>query len=64
MRDGVSTGEKDTADLDALAADNRLIRRVRWQLYASGALLPGPDAIIAGGTFDDYLASYTNSSAV
>ena len=29
-----------------------------------GALLPGPDAIIAGGTFDDYLASYTNSSAV
>ena len=34
MRDGVSTGEKDTADLDALAADNRLIRRVRWQLVA------------------------------
>lgn len=29
-----------------------------------GALLPGPDAIIAGPTFDDYLASYTNSSAV
>jgi uncharacterized protein YbjT (DUF2867 family) len=29
-----------------------------------GALLPGPDAIIAGPDFDDYLASYTNSSAV
>jgi uncharacterized protein YbjT (DUF2867 family) len=29
-----------------------------------GALLPGPGAIIAGATFDDYLASYTNSSAV
>jgi len=34
MRDGVSVGEKDAADLDALAADNRLIRRVRWQLVA------------------------------
>jgi signal transduction histidine kinase len=34
MRDGVSTGEKDTADLDALAADNLLIRRLRWQLVA------------------------------
>jgi two-component system, OmpR family, sensor histidine kinase CiaH len=34
MRDGVATGETDPAELEAIAADNRLIRRVRWQLVA------------------------------
>jgi signal transduction histidine kinase len=34
MRDGVGTGETDPAELEAIAADNRLIRRVRWQLVA------------------------------
>ena len=34
MRDGVGTGETDPAVLEAIAADNRLIRRVRWQLVA------------------------------
>jgi two-component system, OmpR family, sensor histidine kinase CiaH len=34
MRDGVATGETDPAELEAIAADNRLIKRVRWQLVA------------------------------
>jgi two-component system sensor histidine kinase CiaH len=32
MRDGVAVGAADAAEIEELAADNRLIRRVRWQL--------------------------------
>ena len=38
MRDGVATGETDPAELEAIAADNRLIKRVRWQLVAWSGL--------------------------
>ena len=34
MPDGAATGETDPAELEAIAADNRLIKRVRWQLVA------------------------------
>jgi len=33
MRDGAPSSE-DAADLEALSADGRLVRRVRWQLVA------------------------------
>ncbi|MFL5775707.1 MAG: sensor histidine kinase [Chloroflexota bacterium] len=38
MRDGVGSGEGDPAELEAIAADNRLIKRVRWQLVAWSGL--------------------------
>jgi signal transduction histidine kinase len=34
MPDGVPVDDGDAADIEAIAADNRLIRRVRWQLVA------------------------------
>ena len=32
-------------------------------LYASGALLPGPDAILAGPTFEEWLSGQTHEEA-
>ena len=34
MRDGAPSSEGDAADQEALSADGRLVRRVRWQLVA------------------------------
>jgi hypothetical protein len=31
-------------------------------LYASGALLPGPHAVLAGPTFEEWLAQSTNQA--
>ena len=52
MRDGVSTGEKDTADLDALAADNLLIRHVRWQLVAWSGITTLLVLVVLGAALD------------
>jgi two-component system, OmpR family, sensor histidine kinase CiaH len=61
MPDGAATGDRDAAELDALSADGRLIKRVRWQLVAwSGfstllvlVVLGAALYLIAARTLDD-----------
>jgi signal transduction histidine kinase len=61
MPDGASTGERDAAELEAIDADDRVIRRVRWQLVAWSGLttllvlvvLGAALYLIAARTLDD-----------
>ena len=61
MPDGASTGERDAAEREAIDADDRVIRRVRWQLVAWSGLttllvlviLGAALYLIAARTLDD-----------